>query len=230
MKVSDVMAKDVVTVNPETTVREIAELMTQHRISGLPVVDKDGHLIGIISETDLLHRAETGTERRRKWWLTAFVDSDRLAREYAASHAHKASDIMSRNVITIDAGADLADVADLLERRKLKRVPVVSGGQLVGILTRGDLVKALAARLRARSTGAGVGTKGLLAAINDRMHHATWLDTSLINIDVDGDVAKLTGLAASADQSRALRLLVEDTPGISRVDDMVTIRPNRPMV
>jgi len=230
MKVSEVMAKDVVTVRPQTTVKEIAELMTQHRISGVPVVDADGRLVGIISESDLLHRAETGTERRRKRWLTAFVDSDRLAREYTASHAHLASEIMTTGVITIEAAADRGEAADLLERKHLKRVPVVDSGKLVGILTRGDLVKALAARLRAAPPPASTNAEVLLAAIRQRVHREAWLDSTLINIDMEGSVAQLSGLAASADQRRALRLLVEDTPGVSRVDDKLTVRPSVPMV
>lgn len=229
MKASEVMAKDVVTVNPQTTVKEIAELMTKHRISGVPVVDA-GRLVGIVSETDLLHRAETGTERRRKWWLGAFVDSDRLAREYASAHARKASDIMSTGVITVDAGSDLADVADLLDRRKLKRVPVMSEGKLAGILTKGDLVKALVARFRAMPAKPAGDAQAILATINERIRREAWLDTSLVNINVEGTIAELSGLAASADQRRALRLLVEDTPGVSDVADRLTVKPARPMV
>jgi CBS domain-containing protein len=230
MKASEVMAKDVVTVNPQTTVREIAELMTKHRISGVPVIDGGGKLVGIVSETDLLHRAETGTERRRRWWLGAFVDSDQLAREYAASHGRSAADIMSTNVITVEADTDLAQVADVLERRNLQRVPVMRDGKLAGILTKGDLVRALVARLRAVPAGAAGDAKATLAAINERMRREAWLDTSLVNVDVEGTVAQLSGLAASADQRRALRLLVEDTPGVSRVDDRMTIKPSAPMV
>jgi CBS domain-containing protein len=230
MKALEVMTKDVVTVNPQTTVKEIAELMTEHRISGVPVVDSGGKLVGIVSETDLLHRAEMGTERRRKWWLSAFIDSDRLAREYEAAHGRKAADIMSTGVVTVEASTDLAEVADLLERRKVQRVPVMSDGKLIGILTKGDIVRALVARLRAAPAGAPGDAKALLAAINERMHHQGWLDTSLINVDVEGTVAELSGLVASADQRRALRVLVEETPGVSRVDDRMTIKPRTPMI
>ena len=230
MKASEVMAKDVVTVNPQTTVKEIAELMTKHRISGVPVVDAGGKLVGIVSETDLLHRAETGTERRRKWWLGAFVDADRLAREYAASHGRRAADIMSSSVVTVDAAADLADVADLLERRKLQRVPVMSEGRLQGMLTKGDLVRALVARLRATSAEPPRDAQAILAAIHERIRREAWLDTSLVNIDVEGTVVELSGLAASADQRRALRLLIEDTPGVSGIDDRMTLKPRAHMV
>ncbi len=225
MKASEVMARDVVTVSPQTSVKEIAVLMSQRRISGIPVVDADGKLAGIVSESDLLHRAETGTERRRKWWLGAFVDSDQLAREYAASHARRASDIMSTKVVSVDAGMDLGQVADLLDRRKLKRVPVVEGGRLVGIITRGDLVRALVAQ-QSQTTGAeAAGDGAVLAAVQERMHREGWLDSSLVTVVIKQGVAELSGLAASSDQRRALRLLVEDTPGVARVEDNLRLRP-----
>ena len=225
MKASEVMATNVVTAHPHTTVKEIAELMVKHRISGVPVVDAGGKLVGILSETDLLHRAETGTEKRRKWWLGAFVDSDRLAREYAASHAHKAADIMTTTVITVDANTDLGDVADLLERKSLKRVPVLRDGKLIGMITRGDLVRAFVARQSAAAAAVPSDDKALLEAVHERMRREAWLDTSLINVIVVRGAAELSGFAGSADQRRALRLLVEDTPGITRVDDRLGIKP-----
>jgi CBS domain-containing protein len=138
MKASEIMTKDVVTVRPDMSVKEIAGLMAQRRISGVPVVDGAGRLVGILSETDLLHRIEVGTERRRKWWLGALASADDLAREYAKSHGLKAADIMSTTVISVDAADELGQVADLLRRKRLKRVPVVRDGRLVGIITRGN--------------------------------------------------------------------------------------------
>lgn len=235
MKASEVMARDVVTVSPQTTVREIAGVMVERRISGVPVVDGSGKLVGMLSETDLLHRAETGTEKRRKWWLKAFVDADQLAREYAASHARRASDIMSTNVVTVDADADLDAVTDLLDRRKLKRVPVVKDGRLVGIITRGDLVRALVAQLQglgaaAGPTGAPSDAAVVLSAIQQRIRRESWLDSTLVNIEVQNGIAELSGIVASADQRRALRLLVEDTPGVMGVEDNLRLRPTAPMV
>jgi CBS domain-containing protein len=137
---------------------------------------------------------------------------------------------MSTGVITVKADADLAEVADLLDRRKLQRVPVMSNGKLVGILTKSDLVRALVARLGAAPAEPAGDAKEILAAIHKRTRRETWLDTSLVNINVEGTVAQISGLAASADQRRALRLLVEDTPGVSRVEDRMTIRPTAPMI
>lgn len=224
MKASEVMAKDVVTVGPQTPVKDAAELMAKHRISGLPVVGDDGHLIGILSESDLLHRAEMGTERKRKWWLNAFVDADKLAREYAAAHAHRAEDIMTKAVHTIEADADLAQVAALFDRRRLKRLPVLKDGKLVGIITRGDLVRALVQRQTAAAS-APVDPQAIANVIRARMRHETWLDSSLVSVNVEKGIAELTGFVASHDQHRALRLLVEGTPGVTGVDDQLHIKP-----
>jgi CBS domain-containing protein len=230
MKVSEVMTRDVVVARPQTTVRDVAALMVQKRISGVPVVDGEGRLVGILSETDLLHRAETGTEKRHKWWLSALIDDDRLAREYAAAHARRAEDIMTRQVVTVDPDADLAFVADLLDRRKLKRVPVVKDGRVVGIITRGDMVRALEMSQSALKAPLPRDTAELVQSINERMRRAKWLDSSLVSVSVKDGVAELTGLVASHDQRRALRVLVEDTPGVVRVDDNMHVKPAAPMV
>ncbi|MDX2155275.1 MAG: CBS domain-containing protein [Hyphomicrobiaceae bacterium] len=224
MKASEIMTKTVVTVTPDTHVKEIAALMSKSRISGVPVVAADGSLIGILSESDLLHRAETGTEIKRKWWLGAFVDADSLAREYAKSHGLKAEDIMSRSVVTVSADAELGQVAELLERKKLKRVPVVSGGKLVGIITRGDLVRALAHSMSGKAATA-VGDAELSKAIDKRMREVAWLNASYVNVAVTGGVAEINGLLPSADQRRALRILVEETPGVTRVVDNLRVGP-----
>jgi CBS domain-containing protein len=230
MKVSEVMTRDVIVVRPQTTVRDIAALMVQSRISGVPVVDGEGRLVGVLSETDLLHRAETGTEKRHKWWLGALIDEDQLAREYAAAHARRAEDIMTKQVVTVDPDADLAFVADLLDRRKLKRVPVVKDGRVVGIITRGDMVRALVMSQSALKAPLPRDTEELVQSINERMQQVKWLDSSLVSVSVKDGVAELTGLAASTDQRRALRVLVEDTPGVVRVDDKMHVKPAAPMV
>lgn len=224
MKASEIMAKDLVTVGPETTVKEIASLMTQRRISGVPVVDGAGKLVGILSETDLLHRAETGTERRRKWWLGVFADADSLARDYARSHAQKASDIMSTNVVTVDPNADLGAVAELLDRRRLKRVPVVADGKLVGIITRGDLVRALVAKQSEPKAGA-VDDEEVFKAIRERMRREAWLESSLVTVEVAKGVVELTGMVNSAEQRKAMRILAEETPGVTSVNDKLMLKP-----
>lgn len=144
MKAHEIMTKNVITVGPQTRVSEIAALMVQHRISGVPVVTGEGQVVGIVSESDLLHRVETGSERKRKWWLELFVGDDTRAREFIKSHGLKAENVMSRVVVSAAESADLGEIADVLESHGLRRVPILSDGKLVGIVSRADMVRALA--------------------------------------------------------------------------------------
>ena len=155
MKVSDIMTHPVITVTPETTVGEAAELMLEHRISGLPVVDAAGAVVGIVTEGDLLRRAETGTERRRARWLEFLIAPGRLASEYAHAHGRQVGEVMTDTVLTAGPDDPVADLIELMERRRIKRVPVIDRGRLVGIVSRANLVRALVRNLpRAPIAGA----------------------------------------------------------------------------
>jgi CBS-domain-containing membrane protein len=125
MKARDVMTAPVVTVPPETSVSEIARLLIERRISAVPVVDRSGKILGIVSEGDLLRRAETRTERRRPRWLEMLLDSSIRAADFAKAHGATAGDVMTREVIAVSPETDLAEIADVLERSRIKRVPVV---------------------------------------------------------------------------------------------------------
>src|SRR6476469_407793 len=133
MKVKDVMTSPVVSIEPESSVLEAIRIMLQRHISGLPVVDKEGGLVGIITEGDFLRRAETGTQRRRPRWLEFLVGSGRLAQEYAHSHGRKVSEIMTPDPVTVEEDAPLDDVVKLMEKRQIKRVPAVRGNNVVGL-------------------------------------------------------------------------------------------------
>ena len=135
MQAKDVMTIDVVTVSPDTEVSDIAKLLLERHISALPVVNSEGQVLGIVSEGDLLHRRETDTEKHRNWWLGFLVGSEQRATEYSKSHGTKASEIMSREVVTVNEDAQLGDIAELLEVRRIKRVPVLRDGKLVGIVS-----------------------------------------------------------------------------------------------
>lgn len=138
MRARDVMTTTVHTVGPDTPVTEVAQLLLKHRISGAPVVDAEGRVLGVVSEGDLMRRPESGTIARRAWWLSLVASNDELARDYVKTHGTKAGDVMSQPVITVEADADLAAVAALLEKRRIKRLPVLQDGQLVGIVTRSN--------------------------------------------------------------------------------------------
>jgi CBS domain-containing protein len=221
MKARDIMTRDVVTASPDTSVRDIAALMAEKHISGLPVLSHDGKIIGMVSETDLLHRAELGTERdehKRKWWL----DFNALAREYAKAHGVKAQIVMSRYVVAVHDDAELRDVADILDRHRIKRVPVVQRGRLVGIITRGDLVRALSQVQSAK--GVKKTTDGTLhKMLHDRIRTQPWIDENYIGVSVNDGVVELWGFVETADQHSALCALVEGTDGVKRVDDKITL-------
>jgi len=148
MRAMDVMTTGVITVDPDMSVQAVAKLLFERGISGVPVVDAADRLVGIVSEGDLLHRVETGTERvagrRRSWWLDTIASDQELARDYVKSHGRTAKDVMTREVIAVTEATDLAEVAMLLETKRIKRVPVLRDGKLVGIVSRANLVRALA--------------------------------------------------------------------------------------
>jgi CBS domain-containing protein len=144
MKASDIMATNVVTVGATATVQDVASLLFEKHISAVPVTGEKGELLGIVSEGDLLHRAEVGTEKRRSWWLQALKSRNALADEFVKSHAHKVTDVMTHRVITAEPDATLSEIATLLEKNGIKRVPIVKAGKIVGIISRANLIQALA--------------------------------------------------------------------------------------
>jgi CBS domain-containing protein len=136
MKAMDVMVRDVVTVKPETDVAAAIKLLVEHDISALPVVDQTGTVIGVISEADLVRRTEIGTEKQRPWWLEALTPGSILAEEFSKSHGRTVGEIMSPHVVSASEDASLGEIAALLERHRIKRVPIIEDGKLVGIVSR----------------------------------------------------------------------------------------------
>jgi CBS domain-containing protein len=222
MKAHDIMTRDVATVKADTLVREIAALMMEKHISGVPVLSDDGTIIGIVSQSDLLHRSEVGTERKHKWWFRVFGDSDAAAREYAKAHGLRARDIMSRYVISVRQDAELRDVADILDSHRIRRVPVLDGGRLVGIVSRGDLVRALS-QVQVSKAATRIDNAALHKKLQDRMRSQSWINDSYINVAVNDGVVELWGFVVSADQRSALRALVEETDGVRQVEDKLTL-------
>jgi CBS domain-containing protein len=224
MKAYEAMTKDVVTVGANTPVREIAALLVRHRISAVPVVSEGGRVIGIVSQTDLGHRSETDTEKRRKWWLEVFADSDSKARDYIKSHGNVANDVMTRLVVSVSKDAQLSEVAEILDTHRIRQVPVMEDGSLVGMISRADLVRKLAEATITPS--ASRPENGVLQkAIWHRIKAEGWVHSALVNIVVNDGVVELWGAVASDDQRRALHLLVEGVNGVRRVEDHVGLLP-----
>jgi CBS domain-containing protein len=217
------MVRDVITVRPEASVRDAALLMLQHGISGLPVVDENNDLVGLVSEGDLIRRAETGTERRRSWWLELLTPQERLADEFSRAHAVRVSDLMTRPVVSADENASLADIATLMERHGIKRVPIQQDGRLVGIVSRANLVKALVS-VPLRTTGTTDDAK-LREQVIEHIRAVPGGVPWLLSVNVEAGVAQLQGPVHSDEQRRAIRIAAEATPGIKQVEDKLYRMP-----
>jgi CBS-domain-containing membrane protein len=202
--------------------------MINLRISGVPVMDKDGLLVGIVTEGDLLRRVETGTERHRPRWSEPFSSNSRLAAEYVKSHAKRVADIMIREVFSVDEMATLGEIVDLLEAKKIKRLPVMHDGKIVGIVSRADLLKVLA------SGGAGTEDEEkdrtirrlLCAELRDQK----WADAREDHVVVTNGVVHFWGIVGSEDERRALRIAAENTPGVRGVEDHTEFAPALPAI
>jgi CBS domain-containing protein len=138
MKVAEVMTRGVISIAPIDSMKKAAQLMLQYDMSGFPVMDR-GKLVGIVTEGDFLRRTEIGTERHRTRWIELLVAPGQLADEYAHAHGRKVEEVMTRDVVTVAEDASLEEAVRLLERHHIKRLPVVKGGAMVGILSRANL-------------------------------------------------------------------------------------------
>jgi CBS-domain-containing membrane protein len=196
--------------------------MLTRRISALPVVDAKRRVLGMVSEGDLLRRQETGTERRRSWWLELMTDPATSAREYTKSHGQRARDVMTRTVVSVTPETDLAEVADVLERWSIKRVPVVKNQRLVGIVSRRDLLPAIAKQRRrsAKSSDAAIGE-----ALQRKIKEKPWARSKLVNISVNKGVVELTGLVSTEDERKGLRVMAESIDGVRAVKDGLRLMP-----
>jgi CBS domain-containing protein len=214
---SDVMTTDVISVPSEMSVREIAKLLYTRRISGVPVVAEDQRVIGIVSEGDLVGHAEVVGEQRRSWWLVLFSNENALARDYAKTHGRCARDVMTSLVITVAPDASLAEIATTLERHRIKRVPVVQDGKLVGIVTRGNLLKVLATT--EHSNVAGLDDRTIHEQILAELNTQSWAHLLTKNIVVRDGVVDLEGFVHDDDERRAMTVAAANVPGVKRVED-----------
>ena len=233
MNAKDVMTTEVVTVSPETTVQELAKILSEKGISGTPVVDADQKLVGIVSEGDLLHRAETGTERRvqrrRSWWLESVAAEQELARDYVKAHGRTVADIMTREVISAEETTDLADLAMLLETKRVKRVPVVSGGKLVGIVSRANLVRALATTSSAPKIVADIDDRTIREQLLAELRRQQWANIWAADIMVRDKVVHVWFSADESEAERqAVRVAAENVPGVRGFEAHIVPAPVMP--
>jgi CBS domain-containing protein len=210
----------VVTVAPDASVLEAIRLMLEWHISGLPVVDASGALVGVITEGDFLRRAETGTERKRPRWLEFLLGPRRLADEYVHTHARKVEEVMTREPITITQDTPLDDVVKIMERRRIKRLPVMRGSRLVGIVSRANLLHALASgRAAAPATTSDLAIRDQLLAEFDKQR---WAPVALIDVVVKDGVVELWGTITEGSQGEALKVCAENIAGVTKVVNHLT--------
>lgn len=218
MVAQDVMTTTVVTVTPEMPVPDIARLLLKHRVSAVPVVDSGGRLVGIVSEGDLMRRPETGTERHRSWWLTLVGGPDELAREFVKTHGHLAADVMTGDVVTVADDTPVAEIARLLEERRIKRVPVVRQGRVVGIVSRADLLRALASQ-RPAAAPPSSDDRTLREQVLHALRSAELGFPGFVNVVVSDGVVHLWGAAESEETRRACRVAAESVAGVRAVEN-----------
>jgi CBS domain-containing protein len=230
MKASDVMTGDVVTVRQGASILEAIRLMLDNRVSGLPVLDDHGKIVGILTEGDLLRRSEMGTERHRPRWLEILMGPGRLAGDYVRTHGRKVEEIMTRDVASVTGDQPLDEIVELMERRRIKRVPVVDGGSLAGIVSRADLLRALARTLgdHAAATHSDDEIRELILS---ELAKTAWVPRDGLSITVNDGVVNLNGVILEEKEREALRVVAENTPGVKAVEDhLVWIEPTSGLV
>jgi CBS-domain-containing membrane protein len=225
MQVRDAMTSGVIGVRENATLAQAVETMLRAKISALFVFDERMALVGILSEGDLLRRGELGTEKRRPRWLESLLSGGRLAHAYAHEHGRKVGEVMTRDVVTIGEDAPLEEAVDTMIQRHIKRLPVVSGGSVVGVVSRSDLLKRLYAALphgpEPRSDAE------IAAAVQAEIESHGWAARASVRATAkDGEVT-LHGTIADERLREGLRVIAENTKGVKGVHDhLAWIEPN----
>jgi len=223
MQAVDIMTKDVISVGPQEEVRAIAQLLLEHHISAVPVVDESHQVVGIVSEGDLMRRIQKEDGKEMSWWLSLFAGHKDPA-DYVKTHGRKAEEVMTANPMTIEEDTPLHKIARLLEKHRIKRVPVVKEGKLVGIVSRANLLQGLATEA-AVSDSALKDDRAIREAILDEIEKNTGVRSAAISVTVSNGVAELWGLIDSSDQRKALEVAAENTPGVTRVENNLGYAP-----
>lgn len=224
MKAADVMVTNVITVGPDACVKDVANILLTNRISAVPVVGNDGKLLGIVSEGDLVRRAETDTGRRNSWLRLLVTGRDTLAAQYIKENSRKIADVMTKSVVVATPETSLREIATLLEKNAIKRVPIVRDGKLAGIVSRANLLQALASLPEETEPGEPQDST-IREKIVGRIAAEPWGRSSLVNVIVHDGSVDLWGVVDSPAERNAVRVAAEVTPGVRAVNDNLMIRP-----
>ncbi|MCW5746200.1 MAG: CBS domain-containing protein [Alphaproteobacteria bacterium] len=224
MKASDVMTRRVVTVGPDTPIQTAIRVMLQHKVSGLPVVDADGAVVGVVTEGDFLRRVETGTQRQRMRWLEFLIGPGRMAAEYADTHGRKVADVMTPEPQTVTENTSLTHIVEVMERKRIKRLPVVRDGKLVGIVSRANLLHAVA-DLSAQAAAPTASDSSIRDQIMAELSRETWAPVAMVNVTVRDGIVDLWGTLIDERQRRAVCVAAENVPGVKAVRDHLVWEP-----
>jgi CBS domain-containing protein len=225
MNAGDVMTREVISVGRDTPIRQAIGLMLERHISGLPVVEEGGKLVGILTEGDLLRRGETGTARQRRHWLDLLLGPSRMAGEYVRTHGRRVGEIMTHEVVSVAEDTPLEEVVRLMEHHRIKRVPVVYGDSLLGLVSRADLLRALAAAIDREPAAVG-GDAEIRERILAELAKTEWAPREGLTIAVEDGVVQLDGVVFDEKERAALRVAAENAPGVKGVEDhLVWVEP-----
>jgi CBS domain-containing protein len=221
------MTRRVISVAPETSVQDVARKLVEHKVSGVPVLDKAGKLVGIISEGDLMRREESETARRPSWWLALLLTPEQRAADYVKTHGRRAADVMTKRVLTVSEDTTLEHVADLLQKYRIKRAPVTRGDKVVGIVSRADLLHGLIARQAAPTP---TRDDNAIKEAIERAVADAGVDDRFLNIVVSGGVVHVWGVVSTAAEKDAVRVAAGGAAGVKRVQLNVDALPAHPSI
>ncbi len=216
MNVADVMTRGVVSIAPGDSMCRAAQLMLQYDVSGFPVLNR-GKLVGIITEGDFLHRPEIGTERKRARWIEILAGPGRLAEEYVHAHGCKVGEVMTREVVTIAEDASLEEAVGLMERHHIKRLPVVKGEAMVGIISRANLLRAFIMGLP--QTAVPGGDAAIYEQLIEELKRQPWASLGSVDFIVKNGVVDFQGIVLDERQRAAFLTAADNIPGVKEVHD-----------
>ncbi len=219
MRAKDIMTTDVTTVNPDMAVADIAQVLMDKKISGVPVVDAAGTTVGMVSEGDLMHQVGLAGEARRSWWLRLVSTPEQDAKDFVKSHGRRAGDIMTADVVSITEETSTAEIAGLLEERRIKRVPVLRDGALVGIVSRGNLLHALAGHRGDGPAAPSADDRTIRQEVYQSLQGKGWTSHGAINVIVTDGVVELWGWVETEAERKAMLVAAQEISGVQKVID-----------
>jgi CBS domain-containing protein len=225
MRATDIMTKTVATIRGDASIQTAIAAMVYRHVSGLPVTDEKGKLIGVITEGDLLRRVETDTGRRRAGWLEFLRGPNKAAHDYVRTHSRRVDDLMTREVVTVTEDSTLDEIVDIMEQKHIKRVPVMRGDALMGVVSRADIIRAVARALNEEPI-VPLSDAKIAERLEEEMKNGEWGGAESVNITVHEGVVALEGVIFNDGLRPALRVAAQNIPGVKAVEDhLVWVEP-----